>query len=166
LVFPAVLLSYVAVALARYESRLIMRQLYPRLASGMLQFAVLKVSVISATGWLISWIVFSFAFAAVCIAVEQEHAGFDISVTDSFAEIRNRLGPFLRLSLLLLLILVGLNLLVLFITNVLIALLHQPFGHLASTSVHLISFALSALALLIFSGLALPSQGLYSTISA
>jgi hypothetical protein len=51
---------------------------------------------ISLVGWL-----FHFRLAAICIAVEETAAGFTPSARHSLLNVRERLGPFLRLSLLL-----------------------------------------------------------------
>jgi hypothetical protein len=51
-------------------------------------------------GSIVSWIAFSVSFGAICSAVRQIAAGVIPSVHDSFAAVRSRMGPLLRISLL------------------------------------------------------------------
>jgi membrane-anchored glycerophosphoryl diester phosphodiesterase (GDPDase) len=53
------------------------------------------------SAWLVSWMAFSFAFGAICIALDETQAGFTPSAWHSLRNVRERLGPFLRISLLL-----------------------------------------------------------------
>jgi hypothetical protein len=55
----------------------------------------------NSTGYLVSWIAFSFSFAAICFAVDEIRTGVTPSVTGSFGAIGHRLGAFLRISVLL-----------------------------------------------------------------
>ena len=102
--FPAVLVSYISVTLARYAARLIAGQIWTT-SSSHFSIVFLQVTAVSDLGWIISWMGFCVAFAAICSAVEQVSAGHELSVGESFATVRQRLGPFLQLSILLLLIL-------------------------------------------------------------
>jgi len=52
------------------------------------------------TANLITWLAFSFCFATICVAVEQIESGYVGSISESLATVRQRVGPFLRLSLL------------------------------------------------------------------
>jgi hypothetical protein len=103
---PAVIISTIAIITARNEVREISRHL-PR---GVELFAhhteILEIGLINYSALFVSWIAFSFIFGAICIALEESVAGFTPSAWSSFVNIRERLGPFLRLSLLLLVLVV------------------------------------------------------------
>lgn len=101
LIFPAVLIGYVSVMLARYEGRHIY---HAALAQGDDRNAVsvlVEVQVVSLAGWLVSWLASCVCFGAICSAAEHLGDVPDISVATSFSSVRTRLGPLLKLSLLL-----------------------------------------------------------------
>jgi hypothetical protein len=102
---PAVIISTIAIITARHEVRKI---LWPLLARGAhsLSPQILEIGFINYSAWFVSWIAFSFVFGAICIALEESVAGFSPSAWTSFVHIRERLSPFLRLSLLLLVLVV------------------------------------------------------------
>jgi hypothetical protein len=62
---------------------------------------ILEIWLANFSAYLVSWMAFSFSFGAICIAVEETAAGFTTSAWHSLLNVRQRLGPFLRLSLLL-----------------------------------------------------------------
>jgi hypothetical protein len=99
---PAVIISVIAVTISRSEGREIARHI-PR-AAGVLAYRpkILEILLANSSAWLVSWMAFSFAFGAICIALEETAAGFTSSAWHSLLNIRERLSPFLRLSLLLL----------------------------------------------------------------
>jgi hypothetical protein len=103
---PGVIITTFAIISARNEVREISRHL-PR-GIGLLEHKTefLKIGLINYSAWILSWIVFSFVFGATCVALEETVAGFTASAWRSFLNIRERLGPFLRLSLLLLVLFV------------------------------------------------------------
>ena len=106
---PAVIVSTAALITARNEAREITRRL-PRgwelLAHGTEIFGIFLVNL---SGWLVSWIAFSVAFAAICIAMEEIASGLTPSARHSLLNVRERSGDFLRLTLLLFGLLVGLE---------------------------------------------------------
>lgn len=101
---PAVIISTIAIITARNEVREILRPL----ARGAhpLAHQILEIGFINYSAWFASWIAFSFVFGAICIALEESVAGFTPSAWSSFVHIRERLSPFLRVSLLLLVLVV------------------------------------------------------------
>lgn len=96
---PAVIIGTIVIITARHEVREILRHL-PR-GVGLLLHQILEIGLINYSSWFVSWISFSFVFAAICIALEESVAGFAPSAWSSFVHIRERLSPFLRLSSLL-----------------------------------------------------------------
>jgi len=99
--------------------------------------------------------VFSFSFAAICIAVEESVAGFTASARRSFFNVRERLGTFLRLSLLLfVLVLVAFGVCMLLGLGVFWAL-HQWVAHPTRFLIAVVSYGLVGLALLVVSRFAL-----------
>ena len=145
---------------ARHEARLLTRDLYPSLGVHALNTALLKIQAISATGYFVSWMAFCVSFGAICFAVEHVRSGYEPSISDSFAAVRERLGPFLRLSVLLLSIFLGLE--VVFMALILqgvLWLLESGFGHVSRFTVSALIYGLFALAFLIVSrfGLAIPA---------
>ena len=101
LVFPAVLIGYGSVFLARQEARAVSRDLNMALGAHQLYFAALKIQAISLMGYCTSWMAFSLSFAAICVATEQIQAGQVATISESFKVTSEKVGPFLRLSLLL-----------------------------------------------------------------
>jgi hypothetical protein len=103
---PAVIISTIGVISARNEVREILRRL-PRGVELLAHHTeILEIGLINYSAWFVSWIAFSFVFGAICIALEESVAGFTPSAWSSFVNIRERLSPFLRLSLLLLVLVV------------------------------------------------------------
>lgn len=94
---PAVIVTTIAIITARNAGREIARQL-PRVA---FKTEILEIWLVNCSAWIISWMAFCVVFAATCIAVEESAAGFTASAWNSFLTIRERFNPFLRLSLLL-----------------------------------------------------------------
>lgn len=104
---PAVVVGYIAILTGRKEANEITRQL-PRGFEIVGQTEVLKIWLANSAGYVVSWMAFSFSFGAICSGVRQIEEGAVPSVSRSFAAVSERLGSFLRLSLLLLvLLLVG-----------------------------------------------------------
>ncbi len=98
---PAVIISTIVILTARNEVREISRHL-PRGVQLLAHHAeIIEMWIINYSAWFISWIAFSCVFGAICIALEESVAGFAPSAWSSFLDIRERLSPFLRLSLLL-----------------------------------------------------------------
>lgn len=160
IVFPAVLVGYISVMLARHETRLIARHLDPSFPLHRLNSAVWQIQAVSSASYVVSWMGFCVAFGAICSAVEQVSAGFEVSVNDPLAAVRERLGPFLRLSALLLFVFFALE--VIFAALILEGImwvLRSWFGDLNRLTISVLVYALFALAVLILSrfGLAMPA---------
>lgn len=100
MIFPAIFLGFIAITLTHYEAHAttlaaIRKELpVPRLL-------VLKILLISDSGYFASWLVFCLSFAAICSAVEQSHAGYTASISDSFGVVHEQFWPFFRISALL-----------------------------------------------------------------
>ena len=103
MMFPAVLISYMAITLSLHEARVIAHQVDPS-SMNSLNHTLLQVQLINLIGYAASWLVFCVAFAAICSAVEQDAAKSQVSIVDSFRPILERFAPFLRLSMLLFLL--------------------------------------------------------------
>lgn len=160
MVFPAVLLSFIAVQFARYQVREMALHLHPLLGVSLPRFALLKATLISGSGWFVSWMVFCVSFAAICSAVEQSSAGFRISTSESFGAIRDQPQRFLVVSAVLLGLFLALEMIVISpISNWIIPLLQAQFGRFSSMTWLVIGyseFSLIALILARFS-LAIPA---------
>ena len=95
---PSVLLGYVAIKAGLEERTAILRQI-PRgsdwsLHSPELIQALLAIQV----GYLISWLLYSFSFAAVCVAIAKIDSGEVPTSEECFGPMRSRIGPFLRIA--------------------------------------------------------------------
>ena len=98
---PAVIISTIAIITTRNEVRELSRQLLRDLNLAAHRTEILEMQLLNYSAWILSWIASSFVFGATCIAVEECAAGFTASAWRSFLNIRERLAPFLGLSLLL-----------------------------------------------------------------
>jgi hypothetical protein len=103
---PGVIVTMIAMITARNEVGEISRHLPGGVELLEHRTEILEIGLINYSAWILGWIVFSFVFGATCIAVEESVSGFTTSARRSFLNIRERLGPFLRLSLLLLVLVV------------------------------------------------------------
>ncbi len=101
LVFPAVLIAYTVVMLGLHLGRQIAHHLSPEMGHQALQAELREIWFITDLGYFVSWIACCVSFGAICSAVEQIEAGLSGSVQDSFAAVRERLDPCLKLSVLL-----------------------------------------------------------------
>jgi hypothetical protein len=159
LVFPAIVVGTIAVIWGRHESREISQHLYRE--GGILRHPIGIVEIGLATwgSYLVSWIAFCFSFGAICSAVEQVHAGFAASIPDSVADVRQRLVPFLRLSLILWLVFVILVIVaMLFIVTILSVTEPHP-TRARGLGIYVLSLGLFGLVALILSrfSLAMPA---------
>jgi hypothetical protein len=102
LIAPAVVVGYVAVIMGRNEGREIARHLPRGIEILEHKTEVYEIWAANTAGYLVSWMAFCFSFGAICSAVGQIEAGVAPSAPDSFAAVRERIGSFLRVSLLLL----------------------------------------------------------------
>ncbi|HEX3740820.1 MAG TPA: hypothetical protein VHV29_14055 [Terriglobales bacterium] len=160
LILPAVVIGYVSVLLARSEARSMARQLHPDLGNYALGIASLKIQAISSAGYFVSWMAFCASFAAICFATERTVAGFAVSVRDVFVAVWERFGDFLKLSFLLLLIFVGLE--VMFLGGLLwtVVWLSGRLGYSRYLDIPILVSALTGVLLLILSRFALAMPAL------
>jgi hypothetical protein len=159
LIAPAVVVGYFAVVMGRNEGGEIARRLPRGFGFAGHMPEILGIWFANFIGFLVSWMAFSFSFGAICSAIGQISAGVIPSASDCFAEVRERIGSFLRLSVLLFFLsLVGvaaaglLSLAVLWI-------MHQRQAHPSIFTIRVVSFLCVGLTLLVLSrfGLALPA---------
>lgn len=152
---PAVIIGTIAIIAGRNESREIVRHYPGGYQSILHSSAILWIWVAASAGYLISSMAFAFSFGAASVAIRDIESGTVPSVAGCFGAVRERLGPFLRVSVLLLFLSVAAVALggLLFVVA-LSALRHAHFS-LGRLSVWLMSFAFPALALLVVSRFAL-----------
>ncbi len=156
---PAVVIGYIAVIMSRNEAREIAQH-----SSGSVETlghvtVILQIWLAAFSGYIVSWMAFSFSFAAICSAVGRIAVGDIPSVADSFAKVRERAGSLLRLALLLfVLFLVAVAAASLLSTGIFLVL-RQRHIHLTAVTFQVVSFGFVGLALVVFSrfGLAIPA---------
>ena len=104
LIAPAVIAGYLALMLSRHETREIARHL-PR-GIGMLthKTEIFQMWLANVGGYLVSWLAFCFSFGAICVGVDGLTTGVEVAPSDCFVQVRRRMAPFLRLSLVLFLL--------------------------------------------------------------
>lgn len=160
LVAPAAAIGWFAIVTGRHESTEIARHI-PRGIEGNRHFIeIVEIGLANLAGLFGSWIAFSFSFAAISVAVQKLATGFVPSIAECFISVRNRLGPFLRLSSLLfafLLIAEGAAILLLQF-GILWVLWRLPI-HVTPSIISLIFFACFGLGLVVISrfSLAIPA---------
>lgn len=101
LIAPAVVVGYIAIVGGRHEGQEIARRLPRGFEFLGHETEILEIWVANFVGFIVSWMAFSFSFGAICSAVGQISEGVVPSPSDCFAEVRERIGSFLRLSALL-----------------------------------------------------------------
>ena len=156
---PAVVVGYIAVIMSRNEAREIAQH-----SSGSVETlghatVILQIWLAAFSGYIVSWMAFSFSFAAICSAVGRIAVGDIPSVADSFAKVRERAGSLLRLALLLfVLFLVAVAAASLLSTGIFLVL-RQRHIHLTAVTFQVVSSGFVGLALVVFSrfGLAIPA---------
>jgi hypothetical protein len=159
LIAPAVIVGYVAVVMGRNEGQEIARHLPHGLELLGHHTEILEIWFANFIGYFVSWIAFSLSFGAICSAVGQIAAGTAPSASDCFAEVRGRVGSFLRLSTLLfslaLVAVAGAGLL----DGAVFWIFHQRHAHPSFFIIRVVSFLFAGLVLLVLSrfGLALPA---------
>jgi hypothetical protein len=156
---PAVVVGYLALTLGRNEGREIARHLPRGVATLGHQTELFEIRLANTAGYFVSWMASCFSFGAISSAVGQLTAGGLPSASECLAKVRERSGPFVRLSLLLfVLLLVGMAAAGSLGTDVLWFLhpSHYFYGSLTIWNVLCVSFGLM---LLVFSrfGLAVPA---------
>jgi hypothetical protein len=148
---PAVIISTIAIITARYEVREISRHLPRGVELLAHRTEILEIGLINYSSWFVSWIAFSFVFGAICIALEESVAGFTPSAWSSFVHIRERLSPFLRLSLLLLVLVVVTEGVSIVLGTGVFWILHRLQVHRSGFLIWAVSYVLAGLALLVAS---------------
>jgi hypothetical protein len=157
LIAPAVIIGYLAVFAAQHEVRGISRHL-PRGIELLEHYKEIReVFFLNQFGFLVSWLAFSSGFGAICSAVRQIEAG--VTPYDSFAVLRARAGPFLRLSLVLYLIMLTLFAAAIMLGTGILWLTRAGHVHFGPLAIRATSYSAVGLALLVLSrfGLAIPA---------
>jgi hypothetical protein len=150
---PAVIISTIAIIAARNEVREISRPLLRDLDLAAHRTEILEMQLLNYSAWILSWIAFSFVFGATCIAVEECAAGFTASAWRSFLNIRERVAPFLGLSLLLCLLVAVTEAASALLATGALSVLHQWRVHPNGLLIRAVYFGLAGLALLVVSRL-------------
>jgi len=101
LVFPAVVLGYIAIFMGRSEIREIGRHLPKGFEFRSYQTEVIELWLTTLTSYLVSWMVFCFSFGAICSATRQIDNGAVPSPWACFGDVRERISSLVGLSLLL-----------------------------------------------------------------
>lgn len=148
---PAVIISTIAILAARHEIREISRHLPRGVELLAHRTEILEIGLINYSAWFVSWIAFSFVFGAICIALEESVAGFTPSAWSSFVHIRERLSPFVRLSLLLLVLVVVTEGVSIVLGTGVFWMLHRLQVHRSGFLIWAVSYVLAGLALLVAS---------------
>jgi hypothetical protein len=158
LIAPSVVVGYIAILMGHNEGQEIARRL-PGLELLGHRTEILEIWFANFIGVFVSWMAFCFSFGTICSAVGQVAAGVVPSASDCFAEVRERVGSFLRLSILLfflaLVAVAGAGLL----DGAVFWIFHQCQAHPSFFIIRVVSFLFAGLALLVLSrfGLALPA---------
>jgi hypothetical protein len=159
LIGPAVVIGYVAIVGGRHERQEIARHL-PR---GFLfvghETEIFEIWVAYFAGFLVSWMAFSVSFGAICSAVGQISEEVVPSPSDCFAKVRERIGPFLRLSALLFFLALVAVAVAILLGTAFLWISHQRRVHLSIFTTQSVSFLCAGFSLLVLSrfGLALPA---------
>jgi len=159
LIFPAVVGGTVAVIWSRHESHQISQHLYRENGIAKLQVGLLEIGMATWGSYLISWIAFCLAFGGICAAVEHIQAGSHASISDSFAVVGERLGPFLRLSLILWLVFVVLVVVAMLFVVTILSVTEPHLSRAHGLGIYVLSFGFYGLVALILSrfSLAMPA---------
>ena len=160
LIAPAVIIGYIAVVADRHEVREIVKHIPQGVEALEHRAEMLEIFFVNQVGYLVTWMALCLSFAAICYAVRQIAEGVVPSFQESFAAVRQRMGSFLRLSLLLYFLL----LLVVATASLLwggaIWFARQRHAHLSHFTIQLVVFTIMGLALLVFSRFALAMPAL------
>jgi hypothetical protein len=155
------LVGYVAVRMGLNRGRVIARQLLRVPISEILRHRTefIEIWLANSAGYLVSWMAFSFSFGAICFAVDEIKAGLTPSVTGSFRAIGHRLGPFLRLSLLLFFVTLAAQGVGGQLLDGIFWILRHGQVHAGRFAISVLTFGLACLTLLVISrfGLAIPA---------
>jgi hypothetical protein len=152
---PAVIASTIAIITARNEVREIARHLPRGLELLAHPTEMFEMWLVNFSSWLVSWMAFSFAFGAICIALDKTEAGFTASAWHSLRNVRERLGPFFRISLLLFILLLIAEVASVLLESGVFWILHQLQIHPSRLAILVLSYAVVGPALLVLSRFAL-----------
>jgi hypothetical protein len=148
---PAVVITTIALISARTEVREISGHLPRGIEVLAHKTALLEIGLINYSPLILSWMLFSFVFGAICIAVEESAAGFTASAWRSFLGIRERLGPFLRISLMLLVLVIVAEAASVLLATGLFWVLRQRRVHPTRLLIWVTSYGIVSLAILLVS---------------
>lgn len=159
LIAPAVIIGCIAVLTGRNEGREIAKHIPRGVEALGHKTEILESFLANQLGFFVSWTGFSVSFGAICYAVRRIAAGVIPSVPDSFAAVRSRMGPFLRISVLLYSILIVLLAAALLLSVGAVWVLSKHQVHRSFFTIRFVPFVAVGLALLVFSrfGLAIPA---------
>lgn len=159
LIAPAVIAGYFALMSGRHESREIARHLPRGIEMLTHKTEMLEMWLANVAGYLVSWLGFCFSFGAICVGVDRLMAGAAVAPSDCFIEVRRRMGPFLRLSLMLFLLCAVAMALSGFFSASIFWLCHRYGVHPSLLITQVLSFSFMGLILLVLSrfGLAMPA---------
>jgi hypothetical protein len=152
---PAVIISTITIITGRNEGREIARHLPRGLELLAHRTEMFEIWLADFSAWLVSWMAFSFAFGAICIALDETEAGFTPSAWHSIRNVRERLGPFLRISLLLFVLLLVAEAASVLLGSGVFWILHQLQVRPSRLAILVVSNALVGSALLVLSRFAL-----------
>ena len=153
LVAPAVAAGYLIFYLKRELTMEIARRLVYGEATTFVSYA--EMSLIALMGYVVSWMAFSYAFGAICLAVRQIQMGEVPTVANSFAGVRQRSGAFVRVSLVLFLLYIIATLIVTFSYSCLLWVTHHYFAYRSRVTHWMLLWGLVGAVLLLLSGFAL-----------
>lgn len=154
---PAVVITTMAVIIARNELREISRHI---LRGGhLVSHQILEMGLINISVGIVTWMAFSFMYGATCIAMEESAAGFTPSAWRSFLNVGERLGPFLRLCFLLLVLALVTGAASVLLERGVFWVLRQWRIQVTGSLILVVSYVLTGLALLVVSrfSLAVPA---------
>jgi hypothetical protein len=89
---PAVTVSTIAIITGCNEGREIVRHLPRGVELLAHQTEMFEIWLTNFSAWFVSWMAFSFAFGAICIALDETEAGFTPSAWHSLRNVRERLA--------------------------------------------------------------------------
>jgi hypothetical protein len=107
IITPAVVISYLSVLIGRHLARPFMNELYTHIGTGQFNSLLAEVWIIVNASYVVSWLGYCISFGVISAAVDQYYTGFEMSITDSFSEVRHRFGVWLQISLVLLFLVAG-----------------------------------------------------------
>lgn len=156
---PAVVAGYIAVIVGNNEGRRIASSLPRGIGTLTHRTEILEIWFANFAGYLVSWMAFCFSFAAICSAMRQIGRDISPSFTGSFVAVRERMGAFVRLSMLLFLLVLVAVAASQMLSAFVLWLLNPRQHHLSHLTFQIIFFGFSGFAVLVVSrfGLSIPA---------